>query len=37
MQTIAMNDDYDFRHPVLDGSTRNSMREQALAAKGADG
>jgi flagellar assembly factor FliW len=37
MQTIAMNDDYDFRHPVLEDSTRNSMREQALASRGAGG
>ncbi|MDR1132929.1 MAG: flagellar assembly protein FliW [Synergistaceae bacterium] len=37
MQTIALNDDYDFRYPVLEERTRNSMREQATASKGAGG
>jgi flagellar assembly factor FliW len=35
MQTIALNDDYDFRYPVLEEGMRNRMREQAMAAKGA--
>jgi flagellar assembly factor FliW len=37
MQTIALNDDYDFRYTVLDERTRNSMREQAVASKGVGG
>jgi hypothetical protein len=35
VQTIALNDDYDFRYPVLEEGMRNKMREQALSAKGA--
>jgi flagellar assembly factor FliW len=37
MQTIALNDDYDFRYPVLEDSTRNSLREKAMVSKGAGG
>ncbi|MDR1581116.1 MAG: flagellar assembly protein FliW [Synergistaceae bacterium] len=37
MQTIALNDDYDFRYPVLEDSTRDSMREQAMASESAGG
>ena len=33
MQTIALNDDYDFRCPVLDDGMRERMREQAMAAR----
>lgn len=36
MQTIALNDDYDFRCPVLDDAMRDKMRDQAMAARGAD-
>ncbi|MDR3164320.1 MAG: flagellar assembly protein FliW [Synergistaceae bacterium] len=36
MQTIALNNDYDFRYQVLDENTRKSMREQATS-KGAGG
>jgi flagellar assembly factor FliW len=35
MQTIAMNDDYDFRYPVLEEGMRSKMREQAMASRGA--
>jgi flagellar assembly factor FliW len=35
MQTIALNDDYDFRFPVLEDGARASMRERALAARSA--
>jgi flagellar assembly factor FliW len=34
MQTIALNDDYDFRYPVLEEGMRDKMREQAMAVKG---
>jgi hypothetical protein len=37
MQTIALNNDYDFRYAVLDEETRDSMRKQATAGKGAGG
>ena len=33
MQTIALNDDYDFRCLVLDDEMRERMREQASAAR----
>ena len=33
MQTIALNDDYDFRCLVLDDEMRDRMREQAMAAR----
>jgi flagellar assembly factor FliW len=36
MQTIALNDDYDFRCMVLDEELRGRMRDQAMAAKGSD-
>ena len=29
MQAIALNDDYDFRTPVLDEAMRERIREQA--------
>ena len=35
MQTIALNDDYDFRCPVLEEGMRERMREQSMAARGA--
>jgi flagellar assembly factor FliW len=34
MQTIALNEDYDFQYPVLEESARERIREQALS-KGA--
>jgi len=33
VQTIALNDDYDFRYQVLDDEMRERMREQAIAAR----
>lgn len=33
MQAIALNEEYDFRCPVLDEGTRERIREQALAAE----
>jgi flagellar assembly factor FliW len=33
MQTIALNDEYDFRSLVLDDEMRDRMREQAMAAR----
>ena len=33
VQTIALNDDYDFRYQVLDDEMRERMREQAMAAR----
>jgi flagellar assembly factor FliW len=34
MQTIALNDEYDFRYPVLEEGIREKMRASAMAAKG---
>jgi flagellar assembly factor FliW len=31
IQTIALNDDYDFRYPVIEKEIRDRMREQAAA------
>jgi hypothetical protein len=33
MQTIALNDDYDFRYPVLGDDMRERIREQATASE----
>lgn len=32
MQAISLNEEYDFRHPVLDEETREKIKEQSLAA-----
>ena len=33
MQAISLNEDYDFRYPVLDDATREKIKEQASAAQ----
>jgi flagellar assembly factor FliW len=35
-QAIALNEDYDFRYPVLDDNTREKMKAQSLAAEKAN-
>jgi flagellar assembly factor FliW len=37
VQTIALNEDYDFRHPVLDEDMREKLREQAMLSQKAKG
>jgi flagellar assembly factor FliW len=34
-QAIAMNEDYDFRYPILDGAARENMKAKAAAAEAA--